>query len=170
MPSPDDKDTFDMNRDPITGEPGAHPLGTGVGATSGAIAGATLGAAGGPVGMAVVGALGAVAGALGGKAAGEALNPTGGDPYWRSIYEKELDHDPDFNFEDYAPAYRLGYEHRGRAAGQNFDEIEGSMAAEWELAKGESRLSWQQARLATRAAWNHVERALPGDPNPDVDD
>ena len=34
----------DMNRDPITGTPGSHPLGTGVGAAGGAVAGAAVGA------------------------------------------------------------------------------------------------------------------------------
>src|SRR5438105_822724 len=39
----------DANRDPITGEPGAHPVGTGVGtAAGGAAAGAAGGAAAGP--------------------------------------------------------------------------------------------------------------------------
>ena len=32
----------DMNRDPISGAPGAHPVGTGVGATGGAVAGAAV--------------------------------------------------------------------------------------------------------------------------------
>src|SRR5450830_618103 len=46
----------DLNRDPITGTPGAHPLGTAAGAASGAVAGAAVGTAvGGPVG-AVIGA------------------------------------------------------------------------------------------------------------------
>jgi hypothetical protein len=85
------------------------------------------------------------------------------DRYWRSVYEKELAGNPGFAFEDYAPAYRLGYENRVRFAGNNFDQVEDKLAAEWEQAKGESRLAWQEARLATRAAWNHIERVLPGD-------
>ena len=32
----------DSNPDPITGEPGSHPLGTGIGAASGAATGAAL--------------------------------------------------------------------------------------------------------------------------------
>jgi len=40
----------DLNRDPISGTPGAHPLGTGAGAASGAMAGALVGTALGPVG------------------------------------------------------------------------------------------------------------------------
>ena len=39
-----------MNRDPITGTPGSHPLGTGVGATGGALAGAAIGSLFGPIG------------------------------------------------------------------------------------------------------------------------
>lgn len=62
------------NRDLITGEPGAHPLGTGVGA---AIGGAATGAAvvtlAGPVGMAIGAAAGAIVGGLAGKAAAESV-------------------------------------------------------------------------------------------------
>ena len=65
------------NRDPITGAPGAHPVGVGAGAASAGAAGAALGAAvGGPIGAVVGAAVGAVAGGLGGKAAAEAVNPT----------------------------------------------------------------------------------------------
>lgn len=66
----------DLNADPITGEPGAHPVGTGVGAAGGAVAGAAVGAIGGPVGAIVGGAVGAVVGGLAGKGAAEAVNPT----------------------------------------------------------------------------------------------
>ncbi len=55
----------DLNRDPITGTPGAHPLGTGAGAASGAVAGAAAGmAVGGPLGGMIGAAVGAVAGGL----------------------------------------------------------------------------------------------------------
>jgi phage tail tape-measure protein len=71
-----------MNPDPLTGTPGAHPVGTGLGAVSGAAAGASIGAAAGPVGAAVGTVVGAVAGALAGKGAAEAVNPT--EPVLRS--------------------------------------------------------------------------------------
>src|SRR5688572_11794958 len=64
------------NRDPISGEPGSHPVGTGAGALAGGATGAGIGAAAGPVGSAVGAAAGAVAGGLAGKAAGESFNPT----------------------------------------------------------------------------------------------
>jgi phage tail tape-measure protein len=65
-----------VNPDPLTGAPGAHPVGTGLGAVSGAAAGASIGAAAGPVGAAVGTVVGAVAGALAGKGAAEAVHPT----------------------------------------------------------------------------------------------
>src|SRR6266851_3247743 len=47
------------NPDPITGKPGAHPVGTGAGAAGGGLAGAAIGGAvGGPVGAAVGAAVG----------------------------------------------------------------------------------------------------------------
>ena len=72
----------EANRDPITGAPGAHPVGVGLGAAAGGIAGgiaagAAVGTvAAGPVGTAVGAAVGAIAGGLGGKAVAEKLDPT----------------------------------------------------------------------------------------------
>lgn len=79
------KSNMDKNRDPMTGEPGSHPVGTGVGAAvggvGGAAAGAATGAAMGTAGAGPIGTgIGAVAGAVIGGAAGhgtaEGLNPT----------------------------------------------------------------------------------------------
>ena len=64
----------DLNEDPITGEPGSHPVGTGLGAAGGAAAGAALGTAvGGPIGTVVGGIIGAVTGGLAGKDVAENL-------------------------------------------------------------------------------------------------
>ena len=62
----------ELNADPITGEPGSHPVGTGLGAAGGAAAGAAVGSVGGPLGTLVGGAVGAVVGGLAGSAVGEA--------------------------------------------------------------------------------------------------
>jgi uncharacterized protein (TIGR02271 family) len=65
------------NRDPITGTPGAHPVGTGVGAIAGGVAaGAAVGTVAGPIGTAVGAAVGAVAGGLAGKGVAEEVDPT----------------------------------------------------------------------------------------------
>jgi phage tail tape-measure protein len=167
MTNASNNDNRDMNRDPLSGAPGAHPIGTGVGATGGAIAGAAIGAVGGPVGSLVGGAIGAVVGGLGGKAAGEAVNPTAEDAHWRSTYENEPYRNQAYGYDDYAPAYKLGYSARDKYQGQTFDSAENSLAGEWEQTKGQSRMAWQDAKPAVRAAWHRVERKLPGDADGD---
>ena len=74
----DNARSLGTNRDPITGAPGAHPVGVGLGAAAGGIAaGAAAGTlAAGPVGTVVGAAVGAVAGGLGGKAVAEHFDPT----------------------------------------------------------------------------------------------
>jgi uncharacterized protein (TIGR02284 family) len=151
----------DMNRDPITDAPGAHPVGTGIGATGGAIAGATVGAVGGPIGVAVGGVVGAVVGGLAGKAAGEAVNPTAEEAYWRDNYSREPYYEQGRSFDEYAPAYRLGVAGRSNS-GDNWDAAEPRLASEWESSRGGSSLSWPQAKHASRAAWSRVDSSLKG--------
>ena len=98
------------NRDPLTNEPGAHPVGTGLGAAmGGAATGVAVGAMAGPVGAAVGGVVGAVAGGLAGKAAAESLNPTQEDAYWRDAYVREPYYVSGRTYEQYQPAYELGW-------------------------------------------------------------
>ena len=149
----------DMNRDPITDAPGAHPVGTGIGATGGAIAGATVGAVGGPIGVAVGGVVGAVVGGLAGKAAGEAVNPTAEEAYWRDNYSKEPYYEQGRTFDEYAPAYRLGTTGRS-GSNDSWDAAEPRLASEWESTRGGSSLSWPQAKHASRAAWSRVDNTL----------
>ncbi len=153
----------DLNRDPITGTPGAHPVGTGVGAAAGGAAGAAAGAVGGPLGMAAGAVIGAVVGGLAGKGVAEGINPTEEDAYWRDQYVRESYYVKDHTYDDYAPAYRTGYEARGRYADKRFEDVEADLERDYGVARGNSRLGWDKAKLATRAAWNRAERALPGD-------
>ena len=157
----------DLNRDPITGEPGSHPVGTGLGAAGGAAAGAAIGSVAGPVGTLVGGAIGAVAGGLAGKGAAEAVDPTAEDAYWRDSYRNEDYYDSDASYDDYGPAYRTGYTGYGEKAGRSFDEAEPALRDTWERTKGNSRLTWEKAKDASRAAWDRVERAIPGDSDRD---
>ena len=133
----------------------------------GMMAGAAAGAAiGGPVGVIVGGTAGAIVGALGGYAAVSA-----GDPqydYWRDNHVGQPGYVDGYNYEDdYAPAYRLGYQGRERYAGRAWDQTEADLQRDWESVKGKSRLTWEQARAATRNAWHRVEQALPGDADGD---
>lgn len=176
--TPADRD--DLNLDPITGEPGAHPVGTGAGATGGAIAGAAVGAIGGPAG-AVAGLLvGAVVGGMGGKAVAERVNPTAEHAHWQGSFTREPYYEPGLSYEHYAPAYELGWTRR-TAVDDDFAAVEPSLAQEWEARRGTSSLTWEQARPASHAAWERADRvymreedmAIPGgDPlsNDDVAD
>ena len=158
----------DANRDPITGEPGSHPVGTGVGAAGGAATGAAVGgAAGGPVGAVVGGVVGAVAGAAVGHQAGEAINPTVEDAYWKEHYRDRDYVDRARPYSEYQTAYRYGWESRARHPGRSYNEVERDLEQGWNEFKGESKLNWAQAKDAARDAWHRVERALPGDADRD---
>jgi hypothetical protein len=158
----------DANRDPLTKEPGSHPIGTAAGSSGGAAAGAVLGAAvGGPAGALVGGAIGAVAGGAAGHKAGEKVNPTVEDAYWRENYTSRPYVDRSTDYTEYQPAYKYGWESRTRFADRKFDEVESDLERGWESAKGRSRLGWIEAREATRDAWHRVEERLPGDADRD---
>ena len=158
----DDRLTPSANRDPITDEPGAHPVGTGIGATGGALAGAAAGTLAGPLGMAVGGVAGAVVGGLAGKAAAESVDPTDEEAYWRNNYSRESYYEADRTYNDYGPAYELGWNYRARYD-DDFGNYESKLAADWENQRGVSRLSWPQARNASRAAWDRVDNNLSRD-------
>ena len=100
-----------------------------------------------------------------GTAAGGAFNPSVHDIYWREAFSHEPYYSTDYTYNDYAPAYRTGYEAAGRYHGQNkrFDDLEPELRANYERIKGNSRLAWENAKDAVRAAWHRVERIMPGD-------
>jgi hypothetical protein len=159
----DPKKPADANRDPISGAPGAHPVGVGAGATGGGATGAAIGGAvGGPVGAVVGAAVGAVAGGLAGKGAAEAVNPTVEDAYWRDNY-KSRPYAAGATYDQYRPAYQHGWESYSRYRGRKFDEVEPDLRRDWETGRSNTGLGWDKARSAARDAWDRVERAMPGD-------
>jgi hypothetical protein len=156
------KNRPDANPDPITGAPGSHPVGTGLGAAGAGAAGAAIGAVAGPVGAAVGAVVGAVAGGLAGKGAAEAVNPTAEDAYWRENYQSRPYYTSDYSYDDYSPAYRYGYESRSRYGGKRYEDVENDLSGGWDRFKGKSRLGWEKAKLATRDAWDRVEGTVSG--------
>jgi hypothetical protein len=149
----DEGSEVDNNEDPITGEPGAHPIGTGVGAALGGIAaGAAVGTVAGPVGTVVGAALGAVAGGLTGKGVAEAIDPTEEDAYWRENYGTRDYVESGTIYEDYG----LGVDAYSRYPGRTFDDVEPEISREWNEGTRVSALRWESARHAARDAWNRV--------------
>ncbi len=154
------------NPDPLTGEPGSHLVGSGLGATGGGLAGAAVGAAvGGPVGAAVGAVVGGVAGAYGGHGVAEAMNPTQEETYWRENHASQPYAKTEFSFQHYAPAYRTGYEAVTKYGGKQFHEIEDDLALDYERNRADSALPWDEARHATHAAWSKMSNVVtPRDP------
>ncbi len=140
-----------------------HSIGAGTGATAGAVAGAVAGAAAGPIGSAIGALLGGIGGAKAGDAIAEYVNPTEFDDYWRANYKSASYYNSDREWDDYAPAYGLGYYARDTYRGRRFDDLDDELEAKWNEIKGKSRLAWNDAREAVRDGWHHVERKLPGD-------
>ncbi|RZA16757.1 MAG: hypothetical protein EOP93_14600 [Lysobacteraceae bacterium] len=150
--------TNDMNRDPISGAPGAHPVGVGLGGTGGAVAGAAIGSLLGPIGTLVGGAIGTVAGAAAGKGAAERMDPTGEAEYWRNEYSTRPYYDKAYSYDDYAPAYTYGDELRASGA-TSWDASTESRAREgWDKVKSESKLGWDKAKDAVRDAFDRSDR------------
>ncbi|MDB6171195.1 MAG: hypothetical protein JWL59_506 [Chthoniobacteraceae bacterium] len=158
MHDPNSSEASNRNEDPITHEPGAHPVSTGVGALGGGVTGATIGMVfGGPVGSAVGAVIGAVFGGLGGSAVGEAIDPTVEDEYWKTEHPTQPHATSEYS--SFEPAYRVGYEGYDKHGGhqRTFDEAEETLRSEYEA--GGASLSWEQARDAARAAWSRVHSA-----------
>lgn len=146
------------NPDPITGEPGSHPVGTGLGAAvGGAAAGAAVGTVAGPVGTIAGAAVGAVVGGLTGKGIAEKIDPTREDAYWKTNHARQS-FAKNRPYDEFAPAYRVGYEGYSQygAAGKTFEQSEAELRRNYE--KQQAKLRWEEARPATQAAWQKFDQ------------
>ncbi len=153
------------NRDPLTGTPGAHPVGVGLGATTGAATGAFFGTVtGGPVGMVIGAAVGGVIGGMAGKEAAENFTPTWNDTYWRNNLDLAPYYIPGTAYEHYVPAYKYGIENAKAYAGLAWEEVEPKLAARWEEYKENSCLIWDEAWPAVKDAWDQTRARIA---NPD---
>jgi uncharacterized protein (TIGR02271 family) len=160
----------DENRDPISGQPGAHPVGTGIGAAGvGAVGAVVGGVIGGPVGAVVGSAVGAVAGGLIGKGAAESVDPTVEDAYWREQHSSRPYYEKGRTYEDYQPAYRTGYEGYSRygATGRTFEDAEPDLRRDYDTHRTTQTKSqgftWDKAKHAARDAWDRVDNNVRGD-------
>lgn len=149
----------DLNADVITGEPGSHPIGTGVGGVGGAAAGAAIGTFAGPLGTLIGGAIGAIVGGGAGHAAAEAIDPTREEAYWRAEYANADYYKEGYDYDrDLHPAYAVGYANRARyPAGARFEDHEADLHQSWNEVKGDSKMAWEDARMASRDAWNRIQ-------------
>lgn len=90
------------------------------------------------------------------------------DAFWARSFWRERYYSDELEYEDYAPAYCVGYVGYAQYGG-DFEDAELSLCANWLRIKGDSRLNLEQARQAMRAAWDRMTapggrggRAAPG--------
>jgi uncharacterized protein (TIGR02284 family) len=78
--------------------------------------------------------------------------------YWRVNYANDPYVEGGRAWEDYSPAYELGWVSYGTYGGE-FEAADRVLANDWEVRKGVSGLAWDQARPASRAAWQRAHNA-----------
>lgn len=86
------------------------------------------------------------------------VDATREDAYWQSVYWGEPYYRRDREYDDYAPAFCVGYIGFAQYGG-TFDDAEKSLCANWFRIKGDSRLELDEALWAIRAAWLHAEQS-----------
>lgn len=82
------------------------------------------------------------------------------DAYWSEAHARENYFRPGLDYEDYAPAYCVGYVGQLQYRG-DFEEAEKSLISNWVRIKGDSRLSLDEAMMAMRAAWDRSAGVVP---------
>ncbi len=80
------------------------------------------------------------------------------DLYWAGNYWRQPYFRADCDYEDYAPAYCVGYSGCAQYGGR-FEDAEKSLCANFVRIKGDSRLSWEEALEPIRSAWNRVQES-----------
>jgi len=147
----------DLNPDPITGAPGSHPTGVGIGAASGGATGMAIGAVGGPVGMAIGAVSGAIVGGLIGKGVGEWVDPTEDDTYLRDNFATRSYAREGETFDTYRPAYQYGGMAESKYQGRRFEDIETDLRTDWESTHASTTgLAWDNARNAVREGFDRT--------------
>jgi hypothetical protein len=85
--------------------------------------------------------------------------------YWREQHSKQP-YAKDYSYEQFEHAYRTGYDAFLKYPGQAFDEVEESLAADYEQAKPASALPWDTVRPAASAVWDRLGGVIsPRDPD-----
>lgn len=77
------------------------------------------------------------------------------DAYWHAAFRSEGYYNPSLDYEDYAPAYCVGYVGFAQYRG-SFEDAQKCLWANWERIRGDSRLPLEDAQLAMRAAWDRM--------------
>ena len=83
------------------------------------------------------------------------VRPEVEDAYWQSVYWAQPYFRAGASYDDYAPAYCVGYIGFAQYGGR-YEDAEKSLIANWVRIKGASPLAIEDAMQAIRAAWEHA--------------
>jgi hypothetical protein len=83
------------------------------------------------------------------------------EAYWREQHGKQPYADKNRSYDDYAAAYRTGYEGAGKYSGKKYEEIEDDLALDYERARPGSAIPWDSVRPAVKAAWDRLAGVIP---------
>jgi hypothetical protein len=75
--------------------------------------------------------------------------------YWREQHPRQP-YAKNYSYEEFEHAYRTGYDTFFRYPGKTFDEVEESVAADYEQAKPASALPWDTVRPAASAVFDRL--------------
>jgi hypothetical protein len=107
----------------------------------------------------------------GGKSgASGGVDPQREAAYWREQHPKQP-YAKNGSYERFEHAYKTGYNSFFKYPGQNFVDVEDSIALDYEKAKPGSALPWDTVRPAVNAVWERMAGVIsPSDPGRGVRD
>lgn len=85
--------------------------------------------------------------------------------YWRQRHPKQP-YAKNYSYEQFEHAYRTGYDTFFKHPGERFDEVEESVAADYEQARPISALPWDTVRPAVSSVWERMSGVI-GSRDPD---
>jgi len=145
------------NEDSITGQAGAHPVGSGIGAAlGGAATGAVAGLVAGPVGTVAGAIIGGVAGGLAGKAVAESYDPTVETTYWQGEYRNRPYYNNAYEYDHYSAAYQAGWESSDEDVSEDWATRQATARQRWENEGGAQHMTWDEAQPAAQDAYTRV--------------
>ena len=97
-----------------------------------------------------------------GSSIADAIDPDDYAAYWRERFTAQPMFLADFLWDDYEPAYRLGYDTWSSYASRDDERANVELERRWEDARGRSRLEWVEARYAVHDAWHALDHMMSG--------
>jgi hypothetical protein len=82
------------------------------------------------------------------------------DAYWRAAFSRRPYVKAGEDYERYRPAYRHGWESRGRYGEFDWEDVEADVERDWETRRDGSELPWALARSAVRDAWDRIDKIV----------